>query len=311
MFQRERQLQKEADDNLRHEVDQELRDIQHLLIGLPGLDLNPPKAHNKVEEEEEILAAEGTASKNQTETDLEYDRLIRELVYDKRAKPTDRLKTAEETALEEKEKLEKAERARLRRMNGEGDYDSEDEEGPSRKKRKRAPQADDLDDEFALDDDEPILGAGLGADIDGSLSHSDDEGSDEDADDVFSGFAGEVADDHSSGDEEEQEQTTDEEGDDSLQGDLSQSESEEAPSGDEDALVESNKVEGTSTKRKTKEKPLKKELPYTFACPDNHDDFLDLVAEIDDENIPTVVQRIRTLYHPSLAEGNKARLEVR
>ncbi|KIO32815.1 hypothetical protein M407DRAFT_211561 [Tulasnella calospora MUT 4182] len=310
MYKRERQLQKEADDNLRHEIDQELRDIQHLLIGLPGLDSASSKPHEEVPDSEETLAAEETANKRQTGTDLEYDRLIRELVYEQRAKPTDRLKTAEEVAIEEKEKLEKAERARQRRMNGDGDYDSDDEQGPSRKKRNRAPQADDLDDDFAPEDDEPLLGVGLGVEIDKSSAPSEDESENEDAEGAFSGVAG-AAGGRSSGDEdEEDEQTSEEEGDDSLQGDLSESEPESALSGDEDALVESNKVGVTAENRKGREKPSRKELPYTFNCPESHDDFLDIVAEIDDEDIPTVVQRIRTLYHPSLAEGNKAKLEV-
>ncbi|KAG8917878.1 nucleolar complex protein 14, partial [Tulasnella sp. 408] len=307
MYKRERQLQKEADDNLRHEVDQELRDIQHLLIGLPGLDLTSSKPHEETVDTGETLAAEEKANQKQTGTDLEYDRLIRELVYDQRAKPTDRLKTAEEIAVEEKEKLEKAERARQRRMNGEGDYDSDDEQGPSRKKRKRAPQADDLDDDFAPEDDEPFLGEGLGADLEKSSASSEDGSDNEDANGAFSGIAGAM----DSGDEDDDdEQTSEDEGDDSLRGDLSDSEPETALSGDEDALVESNKMGVTSGSRKERKKARKKELPYTFACPENHDDFLDIVAEIDDEDIPTVVQRIRTLYHPSLAEGNKAKLEV-
>jgi len=39
----------------------------------------------------------------------EYDRIVRELAFEKRARPTDRTKSEEEIALEEKEKLEKLE----------------------------------------------------------------------------------------------------------------------------------------------------------------------------------------------------------
>ena len=46
----------------------------------------------------------------------DYDLVVRQLAFDKRAKPTDRTKTEEEVAAEEAAKLEKAERARLRRM---------------------------------------------------------------------------------------------------------------------------------------------------------------------------------------------------
>lgn len=48
----------------------------------------------------------------------DYDRIVRELKFEMRAKPTDRLKTAEELAKENKEALEKLEADRILRMKG-------------------------------------------------------------------------------------------------------------------------------------------------------------------------------------------------
>ena len=68
----------------------------------------------------------------------------------------------------------------------------------------------------------------------------------------------------------------------------------------------------SASQKLKKSKPSKtNELPYTFSCPDSHDDFLKIVADIDDADVPTVVKRIRALHHPSLAEDNKFKLQVR
>lgn len=79
--------------------------------------------------------------------DKEYDQVVRELAFEKRAKPKDRTKTEDELAKEEKEALEKAERQRIRRMNGDEEESGSDEEGGSRK-RKRQRGGDDLEDDF-------------------------------------------------------------------------------------------------------------------------------------------------------------------
>ena len=77
--------------------------------------------------------------------------------------------------------------------------------------------------------------------------------------------------------------------------------------GDEEELV---KVKKSRKSKKTSASSGKKELPYTFPCPETHDEFLEIVEDIDDADVPTVVKRIRTLHHPSLAEDNKFKLQV-
>ncbi|RCI03532.1 nucleolar complex protein 14, partial [Rhizopus stolonifer] len=102
-----------------------------------------------------------------------------ELSSDRRAMATDRTKTEEELALEEKDKLEKAEKARKRRMEGLESEDEEEDNKKSRKKRKSAPQGDDLEDDFLEELEEEVnqLGKGLTLeDIQNDIEGSDDDG---------------------------------------------------------------------------------------------------------------------------------------
>src|SRR6266545_3391296 len=216
-----------------------------------------------------------------------YDQHVRELAYDKRAKPKNRTKTEEELALEEKEVLERAERRRQRRMLGLPESDSESELGKGRKKRKRG--ADDLDDDF---DEEVGYYEGLGAGLGETASRLQDDEEEEDASNEPS--AGE-------GSEEGSEEETEEEPEDD---DDDESDIDE---GERGHLVAVSKI----VKGKSKHNGAKPELPFTFPCPESHDEFLEIVNDVEHANVPTVVQRIRALYHASFAPENKVKLQVR
>ncbi|CAI7741106.1 unnamed protein product [Closterium sp. NIES-54] len=101
--------------------------------------------------------------------DKQYDVLAREMVFDIRAKPGERTKTAEEAAEAERARLVKLEAARKRRMDGEPSDEEEGEEGEEgsseeeggkgrkrrqRKKVKREISGDDLGENFVLEADE-------------------------------------------------------------------------------------------------------------------------------------------------------------
>lgn len=218
------------------------------------------------------------------EKDQEYDQFIRELVFDKRARPKDRLKTEEELALEEKQKLEREERRRRRRMNGEDDASSSSEDEGRSRKRKREKEkergGDDLEDDFMLE-----VGGGLGA----GLEEEEESGLEEsDKQETSEGGSGEDA------------------------GSWGR-----APSGmrrgpivlEEDSQEEEDLDEPASKRRRTTSMKAA-ELPFTFPCPSTHDEFLDIVEGVADNDVPTVVQRIRALYHPSLGVENKYKLQV-
>lgn len=211
----------------------------------------------------------------------DYDQHVRELAFDKRSKPKDRTKTEEELALEEKEALEKAERKRQRRMLGQNESDSE-EEGTMKGKRKRG--ADDLDFDEGSEE-----WSGLGAGLDQTSAPLSIPSEEEDAEEVA-----ETSDNESSdkGDAES-------DGDEFLQ-------NSELDDKHEDLVTLASLPKGKSKGKNG----VKHELPFTFPCPGSHEEFLQIIKDLDDEDVPTVVQRIRTLYHTSLGADNKFKLQV-
>ncbi|KAF7294153.1 hypothetical protein HMN09_01143700 [Mycena chlorophos] len=258
------QMEREEEDNVRHELDQQFDDLRALLFAAPKPDAQPDAPAEKATLMDTDLVP----------VDASYDQRVRELAFDTRAKPKDRMKTEEEVARAEKEALEKAERARRKRMLGLEESDSEDEGGRAKKRRKRERGGDDLEDDFELDGDADAwegIGAGLGEDQRQEESEEDEE----------------------EGDEEES-------GDD-----------EEDPEDDEESEVEGDHEDLTSTPKPSKGKPDKqKELPFTFPCPATHEELLEILDDVDAADVPTVIQRIRSLFHTSLAPENKFKLQA-
>jgi nucleolar protein 14 len=207
--------------------------------------------------------------------DKQYDQFVRELVFDQRSKPKDRTKTEEELALEAKTALEKAERRRIRRMNGEDENQSSEDEKP--RKRRRPIGGDDLEDDFSGVDDLDMLGAGLRSDLD---SANEDSNSDHDGSDNGSGTS---------------EDGTSEEDDQAPRSGL--------PSVKDPTVSD---LEKRAAGRPTSSN----ELPYTFSCPSSHEEFLDIVGGLADQDSLTVIERIRTLHHPSLSAENPSKLQV-
>ncbi len=52
-------------------------------------------------------------------------------------------------------------------------------------------------------------------------------------------------------------------------------------------------------------------LPFVFPCPGSHEEWLEIVQDVDQPDIATVIQRIVALHHPSLGRDNKEKLQVR
>ncbi|KAJ9477395.1 Nucleolar complex protein 14 [Pseudozyma hubeiensis] len=345
----ERQKVKDADDELREQLDDELADIRGLLFEQPAVPTPAPAVDPKAKAKISVFPGPATganatavagastdAAEAQDKPASSYDTFVRELAFERRAKPQDRLKSEEELAADEAKRLMKAEKARLKRMRGDSDDEAEEEEeeGGKRRKRnkgsgstsarKRAAQADDLDDDFELDGRTAgeVYGLGAGLAESGAVDESDEEAEDddddeddddEDEDDAAEGV--EIQDDED--DEDDEDDFADlADADDAIQiGEDEDSEQE----GDHEALTGSAKT-GSSGKTGKAGSALKlkptlvteSKLPFTFSCPATHDELLSLLEkhQIEPKHIPTVVQRIRTLHHPSLAEDNKYRLQA-
>ncbi|BEJ18214.1 hypothetical protein CspHIS471_0704910 [Cutaneotrichosporon sp. HIS471] len=279
----ERQKQRDEDEEMREQLDDGLDELRELLAGnapvkpavqLPGVERGAPIAdqHN----------------------DKDYDQFVRSLAFEARAKPKDRTKTEEEEAADEVARLQAAEAKRLRRMHGE---ESEDEEEGGKRRKDRAPDADDLGDDFMGEvDDEGnvLLGEGLTRKTIEEMAPESDEGSGDEDEDGESGEEGEEDDD------EEEENDDDDDDDGESVSDLEDLDSDEASDDEAPQLVP------VSKKRKA---PPVVEIPFTFSCPATLAEFEDILEPLADSALPTVVQRIRALHHPSLAQGNKERLQ--
>ncbi|KAK3095262.1 hypothetical protein FSP39_012329 [Pinctada imbricata] len=304
----ERQMEKEKAREETEKLDSEWKDLVQLMMGSKVCD----DISNFVEEKEE-------SSSEKPKVD-DYDVAVRELKFEMKGKASDRLKTEEEIAKEEKERLEKLERERQNRMRGISEDDTKTH-------KKVHFSADDLNDGFAVDDDfrEPFVANYK----DGKLDEDDDsededdeeeeeegdneednnsdEDGDEEKDDV------EEADDGNEEDENEEDENEDDSDDDSyddLASDKSDGEEDETEEKEVNAKTKSTDGKDMNQKKKDIIEAAKKELPYTFKAPESYDDLLELLHTHSDDDQMIIIARIRKCHHVSLAEGNREKLEV-
>ncbi|KAJ0057210.1 hypothetical protein NL108_002157, partial [Boleophthalmus pectinirostris] len=294
---RERQVQKEEAQELTEKLDQEWKSIQALMVK------KTPKSDQTDKPEEKPKLDE-------------YDMMVRELGFEMKAQPSEKLKTPEEIAREEREKLQKLEADRLRRMLGE-------EAGDGAQRQSRAHlSADDLNDGFILDkNDKKTLayedgkwniseeneGQEVGNDYDDDEKQGDGEEDQSDADDDDAEEAD--SDEGEVGDEEEDDgsdEVEEEDGHSDLESEQSTSdEDEEKPPTEE---IKPKKILSKEDLKAQKE-AAKAELPYTFAAPESYKDLKDLLSGHSGENQRIIVTRTQKCNHPSLAVGNKLKLQ--
>lgn len=282
---RERQVQREEAQELTEKLDQDWKNIQSLMV----------KKTPKADKQEEKPKLE------------EYDMMVRELGFEMKAQPSEKMKTPEELAKEEREKLQKLEADRLRRMMGE-----EVVEGAQSQIHF---SADDLNDGFILDKhDKKTL-----AYQDGKWNMGEEEGEEEDeAEDEDEEGEGESSEEQESDaeedevEEEEEEEGEEEEeeegsGEDDGHSDL-ESEQESENEEEEEA---SPKLKKTLSKEEVKaqQEAAKAELPYTFAAPESYNDLKDMLRGHTSDNQRLIVARTQKSNHPSLAVGNKLKLQ--
>uniref|UniRef100_A0A8C5BHR9 Nucleolar protein 14 n=1 Tax=Gadus morhua TaxID=8049 RepID=A0A8C5BHR9_GADMO len=292
---RERQVQKEETFELTEKLDKDWKSIQTLLANKPS----------KAERDE--------LQPEKPKLD-EYDMMVRELGFEMKAAPSEKLKTPEELAREERERLQRLEADRLRRMLGDAV-----ESAP------KAPahlSADDLNDGFILDkDDKKPLSYKDGKWLSGEGEDKGDEGDDE-------------GEDEEGGEEEEEEEEEDEEeddgegvavGDDDEDGDEEEDEEadshsdldSEQESGEEAEIMEEEEEEEeaapgvilTEEELKAQQEAAKSELPYTFTAPENQGEFVALLKGHSPDHQCVILARTQKCNHPSLAVGNKLKLQ--
>jgi hypothetical protein len=71
---------------------------------------------------------------------------------------------------------------------------------------------------------------------------------------------------------------------------------------------EDNKEEEEDNKEE--EDNINTNIPFTFECPSNYNQFYQIIKNRNKEEITIIINRIRTCNHPSLKPGNKDKLQV-
>ncbi|XP_052636570.1 nucleolar protein 14 [Harpia harpyja] len=275
----ERQTRRESALELTEKLDNDWKEIQTLIAH------KTPKSERKDKEVEKPKPDE-------------YDMIVRELGFEMKAKPSERMKTEEELAKEEQARLQKLEADRLRRMRGIDEQVN--------KKKPSHISADDLADGFILDkDDRHLLSY-----KDGKINiENEEQEKDEEEEEEEGGKEdneNEEESEEESANEDEEDVAADSHSD--LESDL---ESEEEATGNkEQKKHKTNENESQNVKElDPKMEAAKSELPYTFAVPESYETFKSLLAGRTIEQQLTILERIQKCNHPSLAVGNKAKLE--
>lgn len=276
---RERQVQREEAQELTEKLDQDWKNIQSLMV----------KKTPKADKQEEKPKLE------------EYDMMVRELGFEMKAQPSEKMKTPEELAKEEREKLQKLEADRLRRMMGE-----EVVEGAQSQIHF---SADDLNDGFILDKhDKKTL-----AYQDGKWNMGEEEGEEEeeaeDEDEEGEGESSEEQESDEEEDEVEEEEEEEEEGSGEDDGHSDLESEQESENEEEEEASPKPKKTLSKEEVKAQQEAAKAELPYTFAAPESYNDLKDMLRGHTSDNQRLIVARTQKSNHPSLAVGNKLKLQ--
>ncbi|KAL0965870.1 hypothetical protein UPYG_G00286870 [Umbra pygmaea] len=272
---RERQSLKEESQVLTEKLDQDWKSIHGLLAHK-----NTPKA----DQEEDRPKLD------------EYDMMVRELGFDMKAVPSEKLKTPEEIAREEKERLQQLEADRLRRMLG--------DVGEDCNKAQTHVSADDINDGFILDKEERKTLSyhnakwninEEGAKIDGEETGDDGESEDEEESNEEGEDEGEGSEaEEDSHSDLESEEESEEENEDEKEDEKDEEPAAKPPLSDaENVLAEAAKVE----------------LPYTFKIPETYSDFKGLLQGHPADHQCIILARTRACNHPSLGILNKVKLQ--
>lgn len=293
----ERQQAKEDDDDLRAGLDKDLQGIFALLRSNQRQPLAsappPPEEATPADMGMNPDRAALLSGKDRSQADKEYDERLRQMAFDKRAAPTQRTKTEEEKLEEEARRLKELEDQRLRRMRNE--QDSSDDEVKATENLQG-------DEDGVLQDEEGSLGLGAGIPAQGDRRQLDVEDEDDffiDNDLVAGGSDVALTEDENSSAASSGGQSDNQEDLEFVEGLLSNDDA------GREGLAHSVVNGGPALVDDTASN-----LAYTYPCPQTHAELLQITDDIPITSLPTIVQRIRALYHSKLQHDNKAKLGI-
>lgn len=297
----EKQKIKEATLELTEKLDAEWKDL------LPLVNKNPKKSEAEVE-------------KRKVD---DYDKVMRELKFEARGIPSDRLKSEDEIAKEEKEKLEALEKERLERMKG-------IVENGNTKQTHRS--ADDLDDDFVYDSDPDVTlsynekgeaNVSISAEITRPKSEDEDVVAESDDEDNEEEQSEDEENDQNESSEDEEESTDDlsdlknesesEESEEDIEENEEESKFEDEENSEKNGTLsaaDANKIKSDLKERKAMMEKARSELPYTFDIPESYEDFQKLLQNQTSIYQGIILERMIKCNHPSLGENNKQKLAM-
>lgn len=284
LYKYERQQAKEDDDELRAELDRGLPEFYEALRNqqVP----TKPARLREATESEPIMNPDRAAllaGRDREDADKEYNERVRQMAMDVRSKPADRTNTEEEKVAQQAKKLRELERKRLKRMRGEPESSDEGEDTEEQ-----------VQDEDKEQDDAQLFGLGPNPDKFSGRTELGVEDEDEfvlDDDLIASDSEAEMATNEQDSDSRDSLEAADSDGDDDLVNGFVLPQERLLVNGIEEA------------------KPSQPGLAFTFPCPQTREELLKITENAMIDDLPIIVQRVRALYHPKLAAGNKGKLE--
>lgn len=231
----------------------------------------------------------------------DYDRLVKEMIFSPRGEPTEKLKSEEDIARSEREKLEKLENLRLQRMR-----DADD----TTVKNSNYRSADDLDDGYLLEpvveEDDQVLSYPFEPEENQINDDNDNHASEKDDNESDESIAEEEEEDGGEEEEGSCEEIEEEESDvdslDDLKANDSESENEEE---------EKKSIEATTNESKAhaKSNDPQDNIPFTISMPSSYEELLDLFNNQSIKIQSTIVERIIKTNHPKLYVLNKMKMQ--
>ncbi|KAF5745765.1 nucleolar protein 14 isoform X1 [Tripterygium wilfordii] len=338
-FKAQKAQHKEENEQLMEDLDKSFTSLVHsqglLSLTEPGK-MNALKAlvnkgiPKELAKKDELTVPQKVGTQEQPDS---YDKLVKEMVLDMRARPSDRTKTPEEIAQEERERLERLEEERQKRMvanddSNSSDEDNEDVEKPSAKKP-RSISGDDLGDSFVLDDDRGTKKGWIDEILerDDADPENDDDGSSGDSESVEDDDNEERSDEDEDEDNDHDEKALslkdwEQSDDDNLGTDLEDEEDNENECDDEPEIKprehkKSNNIDAVEVRPGVRESLDGKEIkasavdiPYLIEAPKSFEELYALLENCSNADVLVVINRIQASNAIKLAAENRKKMQV-
>ncbi|KNA23202.1 hypothetical protein SOVF_026920 [Spinacia oleracea] len=339
-FKEQKAREKEENEKLVEQLDKDFESLVHsnALSSLTQPNkMNALKAlvnpnFSKELKGKEVMSVSKVSKQDEPDT---YEKLVSEMAFEMRARPSDRTKTAEEIAEEEKERLERLEQERQDRMRATDDASEEDDDSESDGKpftnKHSHVSGDDLGDSFTVDD-KSLNKKGW---VDEILERNDTEDTEDEDEDSRNSDDSEESEDDEGGTEDEEDDGKAETlkdwelSDDEVIGTdlLDEEDKSDEEGGEEDnkthSEIEDKKNERLANPvRKVKKKTalldlgmaqrssLKQELPFKINAPGTMEELHALLDDHSNEDIIEAIRRIRICNAIALAAENRKKMQV-